>query len=283
MAVGRMIRTSIARDSKVELLDSIISKLLYTWSITYCDRDGRMRADDTWIMGNPGEKILLWEDDIPEMITGWANAGLVIYYESNEGRYVQFHNFKKLQNMINTKTGEFTSVYNRERASEFPDPQSCKIIAGKLQCEVAHKVHVECTQDTHKVRDEVEVEREVKVEIEDDAPIGEFLDQVNTHGHSPESYKRMNANEVLTFIFGWLKKNGKDVMLPAGSMDWDKIPGEIYGIAKYIGQIVTPIRLPMILGYIRDQKGFIYGPCSPFVLKLVKQWNKDNIEAVEGL
>ncbi|KKK82964.1 hypothetical protein LCGC14_2798100, partial [marine sediment metagenome] len=140
-----------------------------------------------------------------------------------------------------------------------------KIIAGQMYCqEDAEKMPRNLQEDAKK-------------------PETGFIDQLKANGHSPESYKPMNATFVLSFIFGWLKKNGKDVMLPAGSMDWDKIPGEIYGIAKYIGQIVTPIRLPMILGYIRDQKGFIYGPCSPFVLKLVKQWNKDNIEAVEEL
>ncbi len=266
MTTGRIIRSDIFKDRKVKKL-STLAQLLYTWSLVGADREGRINADPGYLKLTIAQNVIASKDDIWQCTIEWAQEKLGMLYQDENGEYFQFSNFKKMQRMENDQG--LTSLYTREAQSLFPGPASCKIIAGELHCSTVNKQSTNSQQTVDKQLGPTSA--------------GDFVDEIKAHGHSPESYKRMNANEVLLFISSWLKKNGKDVMLPAGSMDWDKIPGEIRGIAKYIGQIVTPIRLPMILSYIRDQKGFIYGPCSPFVLKLVKQWNKDNIEAVEGL
>lgn len=263
MAVGRIIRKTIFNNHNLNDLDNF-EKLLYTWLVVSADREGRIDADPITIASTTARYLQCDDADIAVALAALGETDLLVIYEDQAGRYIQFNNFKESQNMI-TKDGSPTTLYGREIESQYPSPQFCKIIAGQMYCqEDAEKMPRNLQEDAKK-------------------PETDFIDQLKANGHSPDSYKCMNANEVLTFIFGWLKKNGKDVMLPAGSTDWDKISGRIRGIAGYIGQIVTPIRLPMILSYIRDQKGFIYGPCSPFVLKLVKQWNKDNLEVVEGL
>ncbi len=262
MATGRIIRSDIFKDRKVEKL-STLAQLLYTWGLVSADREGRINADPGYLKLTIAQNIIANKDDIWQCTIEWAQEKLGILYQDENGEYFQFSNFKRMQRMENDQG--LTALYTREAQSLFPEPASCKIIAGELHCSTVNKQSTNSQQTVDKQSSDG------------------FVDQLKANGHSPDSYKRMNAIEVLTFILGWLRKNGKDVMLPAGSRDWTLLSGEIRGIAKYIGQIVTPIRLPMILSYIRDQKGFIYGPCSPFVLKLVKQWNKDNLEAVEGL
>lgn len=275
-----MIKSSIARDAKVARLDGLLSKLLYTWSIPYCDREGRIRADDSWIMGNPGEKILMWDDDIHEIILGWAKEDLVVYYENNEGKYVQFHNFKKIQSMINTKTGKPTAVYTRERESEFPNPISCKIIAGQVKDELTCKVHTNYIQDAHKVHAEVEVE--VEVEIEDEPTTGNFISEIEKKGYSPKSYEPMNAKEVISLTLGWIKKE-EGIMVPKGSLDWNIITPKDRGVAKNIGKIMTPLWLPRALAYVKQCSGFKYGPFAPLVLSLIQKYNETDRRALEEI
>ena len=155
-----------------------------------------------------------------------------------------------------------TALYKRERASVFPEPASCKIIAGQSHCNLQAVVEQPALD---------------AVEKNDD-----FIDQVKSQGHGPEAYKPMNAKEAIDEIFGWLHSH-KGVMLPAGALDKNLLTSKDRGIAKRIGMIIWPVRLPFVLEYIKQQSGFIYGPVSPLVLKLVKEWNDTELKALEGL
>ena len=159
-----------------------------------------------------------------------------------------------------------TALYKRERASIFPEPTSCKIIAGQLYCNL-HTVVEQSTLDA--------------VEKNDD-----FADQVKLHGHAPEAYECMNATKVIKEIFSFIRTH-HDIMVPVGSLDlgdcWDNLSSKDRGIAKRIGAIATPVRLPLILEYVRKASGFIYGPVSPLVLSLVNEWNDTELKALEGL
>ncbi len=270
MAQGRMIRKSIATDSKVMQLSNL-SKLLYTWSILFADRNGRINADPTYIEYIIGRNLDL---DIyggaEELIFEWANQKLCIIYEDTNGRYVQFNNFRRLQGMENDSGT--TALYKRERASVFPEPDSCKIIAGQSHCNL--QAIAEQPKD-EKVQ--YEVPKQTDIDCQD-----EFIDQIRVHGHAKEAYESLNAKEVIDTILRFIHSN-KDIMVPAGSCDWNNVTSESRGIAKQIGAIVTPVRLSIILEYIKHKAGFVYGPVSPLVLKLVKEWNDTELKALEGL
>ena len=259
MAQGRMIRKSITTDNEVKHLDDYC-KLLYTWSMLFADRDGRINADPAYLEYAIGQNLATDCYDTEWVISEWARVGLCTIYEDNNGQYIQFNNFRRLQGMENDSG--MTALYKRERASEFPEPASCKIIAGQSHCNL-HTVVEQSVLDA--------------VEKNDD-----FIDQVKGQGHGPEAYEHMNANEVIAEIFNFIHIH-HDIMVPVGSLDWDKVVSKDRGIAKNIGAIVTPVRLPLILEYVRKAAGFIHGPVSPLVLKLVKEWNDTELKALEGL
>ena len=260
MAQGRMIRKSITTDSKVGQLDTFC-KLLYTWSILFADREGRINANWYYVKYVIGQSLDSDDCDVQQALLEWAEAGLCVLYEDVDGQYIQFNNFRRLQGMENDSG--MTALYKRERASVFPEPASCKIIAGQSHCNL-QAVDEQSSLDA--------------VEKNDD-----FIDQVKGQGHGPEAYEPMNANEVLTQIFSWFKQYGKNIMIPAGALDWTLVSGEMRGIAKNIGKLVTPIRLNIILGYIETKRGFAYGVCTPLVYNLVKEWNDTELKALEGL
>ena len=259
MAQGRMIKKSITTDSKVKQMDDYC-KLLYTWSILFADRDGRINADPAYLEYAIGQNLATDCYDTGWVISEWARVGLCTIYEDNNGQYIQFNNFRRLQGMENDSG--MTALYKRERASVFPEPASCKIIAGQSHCNL-----------------QAVVEQSVldAVEKNDD-----FIDQVKGQGHGPEAYEPMNAKEVIDTILRFIHGN-KDIMVPAGSCDWNNITSESRGIAKQIGAVVTPVRFSIILEYIKQKAGFVYGPVSPLVLKLVKEWNDTELKALEGL
>ena len=263
MAQGRMIRKSIATDSKVKQMDDYC-KLFYTWSMLFADRDGRINADPAYLEYTVAQNLDKDNYDTGWVISEWARVGLCTIYEDNNGQYIQFNNFRRLQGMENDSG--MTALYKRERASVFPEPASCKIIAGQSHCNL-HTVVEQSVLDA--------------VEKNDD-----FTDQVKVRGHTPEAYEPMNATKVIKEIFSFIRTH-HDIMVPVGSLDlgdcWDNLSSKDRGIAKRIGAIATPVRLPLILEYIRKASGFIYGPVSPLVLKLVKEWNDTELKALERL
>lgn len=248
MAQGRIIKKSITTDSKVMQLNDFC-KLLYTWSILFADREGRINANPAYIDYTMGQNLDSDGYDTEQATLEWARVSLCVIYEDQAGRYIQFNNFRRLQGMENDSG--MTTLYKREKASIFPEPASCKIIAGQLYC----NLHTAAEQE-------------------------DFIDQVKVHGHGPEAYELMKTGKIIAEIFSFIRTH-HDIMMPADSLKWNDLTSRDRGIAKRIGAIVTPIRLPMILEYIRKKSGFIYGPVSPLVLKLVKEWNDTELTALE--
>ena len=219
MAIGRLIRKSIFKNRKVGKLD-ILSKLLYTWSVIDADRDGRIDADIFHVKAHVCQNLDIDTTEIDTAIATWATIGLGVLYEDDNGEYFQFNNFLKHQNLAK-EDGTKTTMYNRERESTFPAPQSCKIIAGKAICDFS-----EVTEKLPRSLQEVDKKSLTQY----------FIQQIAEKAYSPASYEPMTAPNVISFVLGWLLKQ-KDVLLPARSTQWDNITSRDRGIAKGIGKV----------------------------------------------
>ena len=98
MAKGRFISKEISLDKRVNELSDGFSMVGFTWLITHADREGRTYGDPAIV------KSLIFPrrpDITIEMVAGyiqeWANAGLIILYESGGDAYIEFPNFEKHQ------------------------------------------------------------------------------------------------------------------------------------------------------------------------------------------
>ena len=276
---GRMIRQSITTDGKVAKL-SLVAKLLYTWSIPFCDRDGRMRADSLWIKANIAIKLPeLNEEDIENAVQEWATANLVVLYQDEDGKYAQFNNFMTLQKMVK-EDGKHTVLYSHTAISQIPHPTSCKITGGKMYCHGLDKVKTKSDQSIDFVYNEDKI-RQDKISKDKTDPVGsDFINEIENHGYKPESFEEMNGRDVLSYCLGWILKE-KDILLPAGSTEWDNITSRDHGIAKGIGKVTTPLWLPRQLAYVKQCGGFKDGPFSPLVLSLIIKYNETDRRALE--
>ena len=262
MATGRLIRKSIFNDDKVKELD-FFAKLLYTWCIVQANREGRIDGNPYTIKFAVAKHWLCDAEDIETTLKQIAHVGLIVIYEDDNGRYIQFNNFKRLQKLEND--AGYTHAYKREAKSEYPDPASCRIIAGEL----------------YRPGVEPDVEHAVEQDNEQ-SRVSEFMLGVEDKSHSPEAYKPMDGNQVITACFNWIKAE-KDILLPAGSLEWDNVKPRDRGIAKNIGKITTPLWLQRALRYVKDHGGFIDGPFSPLVLHLIKKYNDTDRKALEQI
>lgn len=126
MARGRMVTNNISRDKAINGLSDDTSRLAFTWLITFADKEGRVFGDPALIRS----MLFPRRDDISNeqmtrYVTEWANAKLIIWYESDDEQWIWFPKFDKNQPGLRKE---------REPESEIPafNPDTCRIIAGCL-------------------------------------------------------------------------------------------------------------------------------------------------------
>ena len=128
-----MITNQICRDKAVHQLSDDLSRLAFTWLITFSDCEGRVFGDPAIIRAT----LFPRRDDISidkmsACITEWASAGLVVWYECDNEQWIYFPKFEKNQPGLRK---------DREPESDIPEYRSdtCRIIAGRLPEEIPVK------------------------------------------------------------------------------------------------------------------------------------------------
>jgi hypothetical protein len=121
-----MITNQICRDKAIHQLSDDLSRLAFTWLITFADCDGRVFGDPAII------KSILFprREDISTnkmttYITEWATAGLIVWYGCKGDQWIYFPKFEKNQPGLRKE---------REPSSDIPiySAATCRIIAGCL-------------------------------------------------------------------------------------------------------------------------------------------------------
>ena len=113
MAKGRMINNKITGDKRINDLSDDTNRLAFTWLVTFADIEGRTYGDPAMV------RSLLFprRDDVTiermtKYLQEWHEQGLVIWYEADGDKWIQFSGFKKNQYLRP----------DREPASEIPEP-----------------------------------------------------------------------------------------------------------------------------------------------------------------
>ena len=115
MAQGRMLNRKIGLNKAVNYqLSSDTSRLAFTWTIPFLDRDGRVHGEPSVLKALvfPRRKDIT-DEKMEEFIEEWVDAGLVIWYEAEGDLWLYFPKFHDNQPKLR---------YDREASSAIPGP-----------------------------------------------------------------------------------------------------------------------------------------------------------------
>lgn len=135
MARARMITNQICRDRAIHNLSDDLSRLAFTWLITFSDCEGRVFGDPAIIRATlfPRRDNISIEQ-ITVYITEWANADLIVWYECEGDQWICFPKFDKNQPGLRK---------DREPESDIPvySADTCRILAGRMpeECPVKRR------------------------------------------------------------------------------------------------------------------------------------------------
>jgi hypothetical protein len=216
MARGRMITNQICRDKAVHNLSDDLSRLSFTWLITFADCEGRVFGDPAII------KSALFprrEDISVERMTfyikEWADAGLIVWYETDGDQWIYFPKFEKNQPGLRK---------DREPESDIPVycADNCRIIAGRMPEEIPVKRREENGREENGKENPHDIFSQVQGAIE---TITGLLPDPGAPKAINEIIEAGIKREDLQAGYKWLKDQGKTV--------------------KYYGQLVGPGRTAM--------------------------------------
>jgi len=114
MARGRIITNKISRNKQVNDLSDDTCRLLFTWMITFTDRDGRMFGDPAVVRNMIfARRTDITVEQVESYLQEMVNAGLIIWYEAGGDKFIWFPGFDNNQPGLRR---------DREPESEFPPP-----------------------------------------------------------------------------------------------------------------------------------------------------------------
>jgi hypothetical protein len=173
---GRVVMKAISTSQKVASLRSPWHKLLYTWLIPHADNLGRLEGDPMVIrsMIFPRERKVQ-----PAMVRKWLDAlhraRLICWFDRDGDRYIQIHNFTKM----NPPRGNMTL-----RSDIPPAPRECSTCGD----------HSPCSNVFESVSPEYECECEGECECEREAP----ADTSNDEGVGARALPQRTAQQLIS-------------------------------------------------------------------------------------
>ena len=107
MADGRMLKKAVSDSRRLSELKSDSARLLWTWTLPYLDIKGRFFADPYIIKGKVVPRIKSFTPKIiSEYLEDMRRVGLIVLYEYDGEKYLQFRNFNKFQNLREDREGK---------------------------------------------------------------------------------------------------------------------------------------------------------------------------------
>ncbi|MEW6063576.1 MAG: hypothetical protein AB1571_04375 [Nanoarchaeota archaeon] len=107
MPEGRMLKKAISTSKKLAELKTDSARLLYTWLIPHLDVEGRFYGDEDVIKGSIVPRLKSFTPEkIKNYLQDMANIGLIIWYEVDGDKYLQFTVFEKHQTLNRDREGK---------------------------------------------------------------------------------------------------------------------------------------------------------------------------------
>ncbi len=104
MADGRMLKKVVSESKRLPKLKTDSARLLWTWILPYLDIEGRCLASPDIIKGKVVPRIKSFDETNIELyLIDMHDVGLITLYEVDGEKYLQFRNFRELQNLRESK------------------------------------------------------------------------------------------------------------------------------------------------------------------------------------
>lgn len=98
VAKGRFLSKSVSTSQKLASLSTDSPRLLWTWLLPHLDREGRFHADPAIVKGHAVPRLKNHtEKAIEANLQELASVGLIVLYQVNGDRYLQFNQFDENQ------------------------------------------------------------------------------------------------------------------------------------------------------------------------------------------
>lgn len=104
MADGRMLKKVVSDSKKLAELKSDSARLLWTWILPYLDIEGRYYADPDIIKGKVVPRLKTFNaENIAKYLNEMNDIGLIVLFEHEDEKYLEYRNFKEFQNLRESK------------------------------------------------------------------------------------------------------------------------------------------------------------------------------------
>jgi hypothetical protein len=97
MPEGRMLKKIISTSRKLANLKSDSARLLYTWLLPHLDIEGRFSANPMIVKGHAVPRLKMSPSKIKKYLEDMAQNDLIILYEIDGDRFLQYKKFKDFQ------------------------------------------------------------------------------------------------------------------------------------------------------------------------------------------
>lgn len=138
MAMGRIISKKISLNKIVnERLSSDTCRLAFTWTITHLDRDGRIHGEPSVLRSTvfPRRKDIT-DEQMENYIREWAENKLVLWYEAEGEKWLQFSKFRLNQPNLRYERETPSTIPSSEKSKTVENPKRDNIFSGKVPDEV---------------------------------------------------------------------------------------------------------------------------------------------------
>jgi len=137
MPQGRIILKSISQSKKLSELKTDGARLLYTWLIPSLDIEGRFSGDEQVISGQIFTRLEKTSDEISNYLADLARVGLIIWYETDNDKYLEVPDFAHRQPSLNPSKEAKSSIPpptpEQAQSSSCPTPPKVKQSKVKLK------------------------------------------------------------------------------------------------------------------------------------------------------
>lgn len=107
MAEGRMLKRAVSDSRRLSELKTDSARLLWTWILPYLDIEGRYLADPNLIKGKIVPRLKTFNpENVVEYLADMNKVGLIILYESDGEKYLQYRNFHEFQKLRKDREGK---------------------------------------------------------------------------------------------------------------------------------------------------------------------------------
>jgi hypothetical protein len=207
-------KEAISQSRKLSELSNNTGRLIYTWLLAHLDSEGRFSADPAIIKGNVFPRIrLMTKSKIEKSLIEMSNIGLIILYQVDSDKYLQYTKFREYQNLSK----------NKEAPSKIPEPTEKNIYSGINQSKSDLVALSEVKLREEKLREEkidkvnyaefvllTPEEHQKLISKYGSTPMQEMIEKLNNHKGSKGKEYKSDYRAILSWVVEWYEqKTGK--------------------------------------------------------------------------